>query len=116
MISSDLATRSSKSVEKVDVELCNRLLIMPEWSFLLQSEFLVCGGGPEGSLQSKTCLTLTAEGWVKTHDLHHERVKHISWTTDQGTVLIGGFMSQSTTEIVKQPGLVELSFELKNPA
>ena len=158
---------------------------------LLQSDLMVCGG-PEGTPQSKTCLTLTAGIWVKTHDLREERVKHISWTTGraehshwsrssrycpligcalltmlaprhakcpqgtlmcyatnsqnapqfsilsvwrqqhlflgplqmqcstlntgEGTVLIGGYMSQFTTEIVKEPGLVELSFTLKNPA
>ena len=81
----------------------------------LQSDFLVCGG-PEGTPQSKTCLSLTAGGWVKTHDLQQERVKHISWTTGEGTVLIGGYKSQFTTEIVKQPGVVETSFELRDPA
>ena len=82
---------------------------------MLQSDLLLCGGSA-GTPQSKTCLTLTAGGWVKTHDLLQERVKHVSWNTGAGTVLIGGTVSQSSTEIVKQPGLVESSFQLRNPA
>ena len=39
-----------------------------------------------------------------------------NFATGEGTVLIGGFKSQFTTEIVKQPGLVEESFTLKDPA
>ena len=37
----------------------------------------------------------------------------LSWTVQDGTILIGGTKSPATSELVKQPGVVQLNFQLK---
>ena len=45
--------------------------------------------------------------------LQEEREYHVSWTVEEGTVLMGGFWSGATSEIVKQDGTTERSFDMK---
>ena len=45
--------------------------------------------------------------------LQEEREYHVSWTVEEGTVLMGGFWSEATSEIVKQDGTTETSFGLQ---
>ena len=45
--------------------------------------------------------------------MQEEREYHVSWTVEEGTVLMGGFWSEATSEIVKQDGTTETSFGLQ---
>ena len=45
--------------------------------------------------------------------LQEEREYHVSWTVEEGTVLMGGFWSEATSEMVKHDGTTETSFDMK---
>merc|ERR1719348_2788193 len=68
---------------------------------------LLCGGlwvnNPD---VQKSCLRFSAEEgtWTYTHTLAEKRVGHSSWVTSRGLVLMGGWMSDTTTEIVQIGG------------
>ena len=63
-----------------------------------QDGLLTCGGW-DGDYIS-TCMKLTTEGWVVSHNLLEERRYHSSWQSPAGLVLIGGFYSPYTTELL----------------
>ena len=42
--------------------------------------------------------------WTYSHTLEEKRVGHVSWMTDQGLVLMGGWLSDITSEIVALDG------------
>merc|ERR1711892_86247 len=64
------------------------------------SNLLICGGG--GDLQ--TCLSFISGKWIPSISLVEERVFHSSWETGQGLVLLGGYSSLNTSEIVNTEG------------
>ena len=51
--------------------------------------------------------------WNQSHTLREKRHAHVSWATDSGVYLIGGWYSRNTTEKVKLDGSVEEGFSLK---
>ena len=57
----------------------------------------ICGG-----YTRTTCITFTSGQWVTSHALTEQRVHHTSWSTEAGTVLMGGENSPWTTEIVTE--------------
>jgi len=57
----------------------------------------LCGG-----FFTSTCITFTSGQWVTSHALTEERSDHTSWSTDAGIILMGGFYSDMTTEIISQ--------------
>ena len=57
----------------------------------------ICGGGYG---HCKDCLHFSAGQWTSSHTLVMWRQRHSSWMTDQGLVLMGGYFSPSTSEIV----------------
>ena len=59
----------------------------------------ICGGG-YGTWTS--CITFSSGEWVASHHLVEERSDHCSWDTEEGTILLGGVYSSTTTETVKQ--------------
>ena len=79
--------------------------------------FLACGGGCFGDIDPRTsCEEFSpATGtWARTnHTLQQERDNHVSWTVEEGTILMGGYYSWATSEIVKHDGTTETSFDMK---
>ena len=58
----------------------------------------ICGGYSTRT----TCITFTSGQWVTSHALTEERVYHTSWSTQDGIVLMGGYDSPRTTEIITE--------------
>jgi hypothetical protein len=58
---------------------------------------LICGGYDSSTLT--TCLSFASGQWVTSHTLEG-RYDHTSWQTRQGLVLMGGYGSPDTSEIV----------------
>ena len=54
----------------------------------------------------KNCMRFSPEEnqWTYSHTLTEKRVGHSSWMTDQGLVLMGGWLSDSTSEILSLDG------------
>lgn len=78
-----------------------------------QDGLLACGGVRyPGSCEEFQPATGT---WAQTaHTLQHWRKAHVSWSLGaEGTQLMGGRWSGTTTEMVKQDGTTEPSFNLK---
>ena len=62
---------------------------------------LICGG----EQHSTSCTTFSSGDWITTsHSLVEQRWAHTSWQTEQGVVLMGGFGSPYTSEIVQMGG------------
>ena len=58
-----------------------------------------CGGGSSDT--DDNCVTLTDGQWTQSHTLLHRRARHTSWALGDGrVVLMGGWFSQTTTEII----------------
>ena len=73
-----------------------------------QDGLLVCGG--------TTCeqLSPATGSWALTgHTLQQERQSHVSWSVEEGTILMGGVSSGTTSEIVKHDGTTETSFDMR---
>jgi len=64
----------------------------------------ICGGGAYYSPNTTytSCITFSSGEWVTSHSLVEERYSHSSWITEEGTILLGGYFSPNTTEIVTQ--------------
>ena len=72
------------------------VLLFCWWS--TQDGLLQCGGG--GSPQS--CYLFKDGNWTLSHSLREKRVRHSSWQTEEGrVVLLGGWFSNNTTETVQ---------------
>ena len=66
---------------------------------------VTCGGKEEPARTS--CLTFTSGGsdWVKTHNLTGKgRWEHSSWASPRGVMLMGGYSSGTTTDILTEDG------------
>ena len=63
-----------------------------------------CGGYDKKSGDS--CLSLTNGQWVKSHQLTHRRYGHVSWSTDDELILLGGERDcQTNSEILTRTSL-----------
>ena len=80
-----------------------------------QDGLLACGGGYDSDAPTSCEEFSPATGtWARTnHTLQEERRDHVSWSVEEGTILMGGWGSQTTSEIVKHDGTTETSFEMK---
>ena len=58
----------------------------------------LCGGGST----TTTCITFTSGQWVTSHALTEQRWEHTSWSTDAGTILMGGYYGGMTSELISQ--------------
>merc|ERR1719219_938055 len=75
----------------------------------------VCGGYDNTPIKT-SCLTLTSPGtWEKTSTLLNARLRHSSWASPSGLILLGGTDSQTTTEKIQENGTSTQSFGLKYP-
>ena len=61
-----------------------------------QSSYTVCGGGFPAS---SACHTFSGE-WEESHSLDMGRFEHLSWQSPAGTLLMGGFSSGTSTELL----------------
>ena len=77
-----------------------------------QDNLLLCGGyyNAETSCEEFSPATGT---WALSHTLQQERDGHVSWSVEEGTLLMGGWDSPTTSEIVKHDGTTETSFDMK---
>ena len=81
-----------------------------------QDNLLLCGGWNGDNYFYTSCERfIPANGtWIRTnHILQEGRFDHVSWTVEEGTMLMGGANSGTTSEIVKIDGTTERSFDLK---
>ena len=73
----------------------------------------MCGG--EGA--TDTCLQWSPDtgSWEEKLHLDVERYDHVSWTPDNGigTYLLGGWISERISTLVKPDGTQEAAFPLK---
>ena len=60
----------------------------------------VCGG----EMTKTSCMMFSSGMWLTSYTLTEERSYHLSWQTTQGSHLIGGDYSPSTTELVPAAG------------
>lgn len=69
-----------------------------------QVDNIICGGVYPST--SNTCLKLseTGQGWQEYKTLNKPRQAHSSWKSPDGIVLMGGFFSGKSTEIVGSSG------------
>ena len=74
-----------------------------------QSGLTSCGGADTQT----SCVTLVSGQWTTSHTLQHSRYGHSTWMSSQGLVLIGGWPSSRTTELLNNNGGSSPSFELK---
>ena len=66
---------------------------------------LICGGWFKDTLtSSNTCLTFISGRWMTSHYMVEERYEHNSWQTEQGVVMMGGYDSPDSSEIVHIDG------------
>ena len=61
---------------------------------------LACGGGEYGTGTKTSCVSLTASGWITSQHLVKERNGHVSWSSPDGLLLMGGSASPQTTELL----------------
>jgi len=70
-----------------------------------QNGKLLCGG----TISETTCIRLVDGEWITSHHLQTSRAFHNSWTTPSGDVLlVGGYVTEKTTELVKSDGTTEI--------
>ena len=79
-----------------------------------QDGLVLCGGYPDFGRSCYTLNTDTAQ-WTKTHSLSERRSGHTSWRREDGSILlIGGYWSSTTTELVSDgSGVSTPGFDLK---
>ena len=63
-----------------------------------QDGLLTCGGYYIAT--RTTCIKLSAGGWAVSHNLLKSRSQHSSWQSPAGLVLIGGYYSGYSTELL----------------
>ena len=80
-----------------------------------QAGLLLCGGrGGSDAMTSCEQFSPATGTWARTsHTLQQERASHVSWCVEEGTLLMGGSIYGTTSEIAKHDGTTETSFDLK---
>ena len=51
-----------------------------------------------------SCYQLTGAGWLHYQDTLHSRYRHTSAVLEEGLLLVGGYESRSTTEVLPVDG------------
>ena len=69
-----------------------------------QTGRIACGGSDPAA--RKSCITFFNGGddWVKTHNLTKKRQLHGAWASPRGVMLMGGYSSGTTTDILTEDG------------
>ena len=89
-------------------------LVLGRWSHT-QHGLLVCGGdGDTGAPTTCEEFSPATGTWARTsHTLQERRWNHVSWSVEEGTLLMGGVISGTTSEIAKHNGTTETTFDMK---
>ena len=83
---------------------------LPRWrEFYTQNGEVVCGGEPD----KWSCITLTGSEWTTSHQLQESRWGHSSWSSRAGLIMMGGYDSGKTTELLSNSGSSSPSFDLE---
>ena len=109
-----LGTETSAEVLFTNGSSICELPPMPQSKFYhTQSGLTACGGS--GSDNHRNCIKFEDGSWTTlTDNLVEKREDHSSWVSPDGDILlIGGYYSGTTTEIVYQNGTSIRSFDLK---
>ena len=90
-----------------------QLTDLPGGRYYTGSEnYTVCGG--EGEDTKTSCHSLTSGGtWEKTSELLESRVGYSSWASPSGLMLLGGWYSRRTTEMIQENGTSSYNFTLE---
>ena len=108
-----------KSVELLHLNgsrLCSLPSLPDKRSGHTQSGPTTCGGGKE---TWKSCVTFTGGKWKRTHTLGRQRTSSASWASPQGVLIMGGtwefadYQSPTTTELLKDDGTTQASFNIE---
>ena len=88
-------------------ESCSLPAIPEDRSGHTMENLTICGGsnstgGPGITNITTTCITFSSGEWVTSHSLAEIRSYHSSWATDEGIMLVGGFLHENSTEIVAE--------------
>ena len=79
-----------------------------------QDEEEACGGSYLHTDTYTNCVSLTASGWTKSHELVGEREGHVSWLSPDGLLLMGGLSNILKTELLSDnSSSSSLSFDLE---
>ena len=79
-----------------------------------QDNLLVCGSYYSDAGHSCEEFSPATGTWARTsHTLQQSRYGHVSWSVEEGTLLMGGGYSLTTSEIAKHDGTTETSFDMK---
>ena len=70
---------------------------------------VTCGGG----FTRYSCLSFASGHWIQSHDLIQARWSHIQWSSHAGLILMGGYTSATTSEILTNDGKSKENFTLK---
>ena len=74
-----------------------------------QNGAVFCGGYYTPS----SCLTFSSgSGWTQSHTLLEERRFHSTWKSPRGLLLMGGYRSRKTTELLNDDGTSSKHFDL----
>ena len=78
-----------------------------------QNGLITCGGNDKDLTRNhKSCVTFSAGRWKKTHTLGQKRYGHTAWASPQGVMIMGGYYSKTTTELLTDNGGSTPSFNL----
>ena len=79
-----------------------------------QDGLLACGGLDSEAGYSCEEFSPATGTWARTsHTLQKSRYGHVSWSVEEGTLLMGGVISGTTSEIAKHNGTTETTFYMK---
>ena len=105
--------RSAEIFNPVTMESCSLPELPQNRYYHSQNEGLVCGGAHPDAKTNCVKWNPASGNWTMSHTLKYDRYHHVSWATDSGVYLIGGYNSPKTSEKVKLDGSVEEGFSLK---
>ena len=106
-------------VDQVDGALQCVLPPLPEGRRVHSQTGLTACGGYDSDDIKRSCVTLSAGSWTRSHNLNNPRGFHTSWESHQGIMLLGGGIEalsgsySNTTELLKKDGSSKKFFHLK---
>ena len=89
--------------------LCSLPDLPDYYRYHTQSGLVTCGG----YRTQTSCYNFSSGVWTRSHSLLHSRVYHSAWSSPLGTVLMGGDVSLTTTELLTEDGQSTDLFSMK---
>ena len=78
-----------------------------------QTGLVACGGFQKNVTKSCVRFSKGEEEWKKSHTLKNQRWSHVSWDSPDGVLLMGGYGSFTTTELLTNNGDTTPGFKIK---